>query len=187
MNDWALTVGRSAKPIIVGKTLENADRLDRQLSRFVLLKHELPPQADGNSHWDLMLETGDVLLTIQLSELPSGLVGEEMMAKRIADHRPHYLDYEGPISGNRGVVHRLAAGVYREIPFNAEEDHCVNPPDVSDKSQEAGIQKVVESTTDAGSRRIQLESGQLRASIEFSVVDIDQVCPLLVRQWDFQT
>jgi hypothetical protein len=30
--------------------------------------------------------------------------------QRIADHRSLYLDYEGPISGDRGVVRRLDRG-----------------------------------------------------------------------------
>ena len=33
-------------------------------------------------------------------------------AERIADHRLLYLDYEGPVSGNRGTVTRWDAGVY---------------------------------------------------------------------------
>ena len=33
----------------------------------------------------------------------------------IADHRPRYLAYEGPVSGDRGTVRRLAAGRYRHI------------------------------------------------------------------------
>lgn len=34
-------------------------------------------------------------------------------AQRIADHRRLYLDYEGPVSGGRGSVRRLAAGWMR--------------------------------------------------------------------------
>jgi hypothetical protein len=36
--------------------------------------------------------------------------GQRVAAVRIADHRPAYLTYEGPISGDRGTVRRLASG-----------------------------------------------------------------------------
>jgi hypothetical protein len=34
----------------------------------------------------------------------------------IADHRPRYLTYEGPVSDDRGTVRRLASGQYRLSP-----------------------------------------------------------------------
>ncbi len=36
--------------------------------------------------------------------------GQRVNAERIADHRPAYLDYEGPISGDRGSVRLLSRG-----------------------------------------------------------------------------
>jgi hypothetical protein len=36
-------------------------------------------------------------------------------AIRLPDHRLTYLDYEGPISGNRGTVTRIDRGDYRQI------------------------------------------------------------------------
>ena len=39
--------------------------------------------------------------------------GRRIEAERIADHRPLYLEYEGPISGDRGAVTRLARGRIR--------------------------------------------------------------------------
>jgi len=76
-------------------------------SRFVILLHET---ADG-SHWDLMLESGDVLLTWRLECDPTTHAQWPIPARRIADHRRAYLEYEGPISGNRGRVRRIAEGV----------------------------------------------------------------------------
>ena len=38
--------------------------------------------------------------------------GLDVAAERLADHRPHYLDYEGPLSGDRGAVTRWDAGHY---------------------------------------------------------------------------
>jgi DNA polymerase Ligase (LigD) len=76
------------------------------MARFVILEHDHPFQ-----HWDLMLEAGDVLRTWRLRELP--LPGMCVVAERSFDHRPFYLDYEGPISGNRGNVVRRDAGHYQ--------------------------------------------------------------------------
>lgn len=67
------------------------------MPRFAILEHDHPML-----HWDLMLEAGEVLWTWRLTAPPrAGVAGE---ATRIADHRPLYLDYEGPVPGNRGRV-----------------------------------------------------------------------------------
>lgn len=76
-------------------------------TRFAILHHQL---ADGE-HWDLMLEHEGVLLTWQLPQNPLVAGALPMPARRIADHRTLYLSYEGPISGNRGTVRRIAGGV----------------------------------------------------------------------------
>lgn len=88
--------------------------------------HEIPevleePQSASSetsvgSHWDLLLELDNgELLTWQIASLPdlnSLAQSLEITAKRLKNHRAIYLDYEGPISGNRGFVRRLASGVY---------------------------------------------------------------------------
>lgn len=74
------------------------------MPRFVILEHDWPER-----HWDLMLEAGDVLRTWRLASPPEP--GQSVSATAIGDHRPHYLDYEGPVSGNRGTVKRWDAGV----------------------------------------------------------------------------
>jgi hypothetical protein len=58
-----------------------------------------------------MLECGDVLKTWRLAALPES--GETVRAEAAFDHRPFYLDYEGPVSGNRGQVKRWDGGTYR--------------------------------------------------------------------------
>lgn len=55
-----------------------------------------------------MLETGAVLRTWALSELPTDR--RSVVAEALPDHRLDYLDYEGPVSGNRGHVTRHDAG-----------------------------------------------------------------------------
>jgi hypothetical protein len=78
------------------------------MPRFVILEHDSP-----ELHWDFMLQSGDVLRTWRLEKAP-GQAGEEIAARRIADHRPFYLDYEGPVSGDRGIVRRWDSGWYEE-------------------------------------------------------------------------
>jgi len=75
-------------------------------SRFVILHHKL----DGGEHWDLMLEQGDILLTWQLLRDPMDPASYPIPARRIGDHRKAYLDYEGPLTGNRGTVRRVDGG-----------------------------------------------------------------------------
>ena len=75
------------------------------MPRYVLLEHDHP-----HLHWDLMLEAGAALLTWRLPAPPAP--GETLTAQRIGDHRPAYLDYEGPIAGDRGRVRRWDAGVF---------------------------------------------------------------------------
>ena len=78
------------------------------MPRFVVLEHDWPTR-----HWDFMLEVGDVLQTWRLPTAPA--VGAEIRAENIFDHRLMYLDYEGPISRDRGSVMRWDAGSYEMI------------------------------------------------------------------------
>jgi hypothetical protein len=75
------------------------------MPRFVILEHDHP-----FLHWDFMLEAGDALATWRLSAPPAA--GAEVDAEAIGDHRPAYLDYEGPVSGGRGRVVRWDAGTF---------------------------------------------------------------------------
>jgi hypothetical protein len=78
------------------------------MPRFVVLEHDHPVL-----HWDLMLEAGDVLQTWRLTAAPE--IGSNLNdATALDDHRLAYLDYEGPVSGNRGRVRRWDAGVFEE-------------------------------------------------------------------------
>jgi hypothetical protein len=61
-------------------------------------------------HWDLMLEAGPVLRTWRLAAPLR--CGEAIAATSVFDHRLHYLDYEGPISGGRGRVVRRERGTF---------------------------------------------------------------------------
>jgi len=83
------------------------------MPRYVILRHEMPPSRERRSHWDLMLERDGVLCTWALPEPPNE--SESMSVDRLADHRLHYLDYEGPVSENRGNVTRWDAGSYELV------------------------------------------------------------------------
>lgn len=73
------------------------------MPRYVILEHDYP-----ELHWDLMLEAGDVLRTWRLSAPPQ--LKQSVTTISSFDHRLLYLDYEGPISGDRGAVKRWDAG-----------------------------------------------------------------------------
>ena len=70
--------------------------------RFVVLAHDWPML-----HWDLLIEAGDACRTWRLLACPDHL---PVPCDAIADHRPHYLTYEGPVFGDRGTVTRWTAG-----------------------------------------------------------------------------
>src|SRR6266516_4579452 len=98
------------------------------MPRFVLLYHDCPPKYERPSHWDLMIEAGEMLRTWALERLPRSwrdlqnrtaavysncaAVAEtdSVSARMLGDHRRDYLEFEGPLSGERGAVIRIAAG-----------------------------------------------------------------------------
>jgi hypothetical protein len=75
------------------------------MPRFVILEHDHP-----QTHWDFMLESGPVLKTWRLDAPPEP--GRAVRAEAAFDHRPLYLDYEGPVSGGRGSVRRWDGGSF---------------------------------------------------------------------------
>jgi hypothetical protein len=93
------------------------------MSRFVVLRHETPGDAWRTSHWDLMLEDGPNLATWSLEVLPES-ADAVLVARRLSAHRLAYLDYEGPVSGNRGHVSRWDAGEY-VVEIRDESTWCV--------------------------------------------------------------
>jgi len=74
--------------------------------RYVVLRHEGIPDP----HFDLMFETspGSALATWRVAVWPITEIHTDAVA--LPDHRREYLDYEGPVSNNRGTVRRIAAG-----------------------------------------------------------------------------
>ena len=85
------------------------------MPRFVLLEHDHPVL-----HWDFMLERPEQLTTFRLQQFPTP--DTPIPAEPLPDHRKLYLDYEGPVSGNRGTVQRRDAGEYR---LQEETTDCI--------------------------------------------------------------
>ena len=98
--------------------------------RFTVLRHDLPLHSQRDCHWDLLLEPADDspdrarrpaqstnldpvtgLLTFESLTPPEEWVNNKFGVKRLPDHRPLYLNYEGPISGDRGNVKRVQSGL----------------------------------------------------------------------------
>jgi hypothetical protein len=75
------------------------------MPRYVILEHDHPAV-----HWDFMLEAGSALQTWRLSATPHP--GQSIPATFLFDHRLLYLDYEGPVSGDRGRVVRWDRGTF---------------------------------------------------------------------------
>jgi hypothetical protein len=83
---------------------------------FVIQHHS----GYGPEHFDMMFEQAGSLATWQFSQSPLHLDRKlQLAARRIQDHRPAYLTYEGPVSGNRGRVSIIEQGSYHLI--SAEE------------------------------------------------------------------
>jgi hypothetical protein len=80
------------------------------MPRFAILEHDHP-----ELHWDLLLEAGAALRTWRLAQPPEH--PHPIAATQLPDHRTLYLDYEGPVSGGRGVVRAWDRGVFTpELP-----------------------------------------------------------------------
>ncbi|MEZ5991449.1 MAG: hypothetical protein R3E76_03765 [Planctomycetota bacterium] len=75
----------------------------------VILEHTV----NGAAHFDLMLEVEgqEKLRTYQLAAWPLA-VGESCAVEALDDHRRVYLQFEGEISGGRGVVRRVLSGTW---------------------------------------------------------------------------
>lgn len=88
------------------------------MPRFALLTHDHP-----FLHWDLLLETGETCRTWRLLSPPD--TPGQIAAEALADHRPFYLDYEGPVSGGRGTVAVWDRGEFVWVTAREGEEICV--------------------------------------------------------------
>ncbi|NBR06186.1 MAG: hypothetical protein EBT92_10485 [Planctomycetes bacterium] len=76
-------------------------------NRYAILAHDYPVE-----HFDFMLEKQGILESWRLNRLPGNA---PFIAEKIPDHRLEYLEYEGPVSNDRGFVKRMDSGNYELI------------------------------------------------------------------------
>jgi len=77
--------------------------------RWVVSRHDVKP---GETHWDFMVERGEMLATFKLS---GPLAAAPVEGTRSFDHRRVYLEYEGEISGGRGQVRIVERGELSDV------------------------------------------------------------------------
>jgi|GEM_PF-1227175 len=125
---WMPNHGKGSGHMVGNLTLEEFGKI-LPTFRFTVLRHELPLLAGRECHWDLLLEPSDTapdgarrsshstpfdsdaeLLTFEAPLPPDEWVNNKFGVTRLPDHRPLYLNYEGPISGDRGNVIRVQSG-----------------------------------------------------------------------------
>ncbi len=83
--------------------------------KFVIQEHATADSA----HWDLMLESGNTLLTWRLDKNPAE-INSPSEALKIFDHPLKFLTYEGPVNKGKGQVQIADAGTYEVIHENDE-------------------------------------------------------------------
>jgi hypothetical protein len=83
------------------------------IERFAVLHHDWPI-----AHRDLFLERDGVLLAWRIP--PGQRFDHPLPAVEIPPHRLQYLDYEGPVSGERGTVARQEGGTLEWITVSED-------------------------------------------------------------------
>ena len=79
------------------------------MPRYVILEHDWP-----EPHFDLFMDAGEAL---QAWKLPADFsLHLPSIIEPNANHRRHYLDFEGEIAGGRGVALRWDFGEFEWVP-----------------------------------------------------------------------
>lgn len=76
--------------------------------RFAVSLHQMPSHQARPTHFDLFLEKEDFLMSWILAAPLSDQMNTFVIPNR--DHRKDYLDYDGPISQDRGMIRRVQQG-----------------------------------------------------------------------------
>ena len=85
---------------------------EKNVYRWVLLKHIGSPDDIKGIHFDLLLEDKELCRTWRLTDTPL-LDGPYVDSVSIAPHNLYWLDIEEKVvSGNRGVATRIKQGVF---------------------------------------------------------------------------
>jgi hypothetical protein len=93
--------------------------------RFAILYHD----GVANPHFDLMFESepGSKLVTWRS---PCWPLLQPVVLTKLPDHRRDYLEYEGPVSGDRGQVKRISSGICTIRKFDNEAFWSIHFPDL---------------------------------------------------------
>lgn len=88
--------------------------VDHRGARFVVLHHVPGAGFDrtDHEHFDWMFESDDGLRTWATTVCDFDHCDLELRGRSLPPHRIAYLDYEGPVSGDRGTVRRVLSGTY---------------------------------------------------------------------------
>jgi len=103
---WHLGFGKAF--LVYGMTMVRNGAAENAVGlRYAILHHT----GIAQRHFDLLFESkaGSPLIAWRSANWP---ILNEAAVERIADHRQEYLEYEGPISGDRGEVRRVAGGTF---------------------------------------------------------------------------
>lgn len=87
-------------------------------ARFVLLHHDWP-----ESHWDFLVDLDGNSERVPTWSLDAPLLDQPShgKAQKLSDHRRIYLDYQGPVSGDRGTVRQVMTGTIEVVRQNQDD------------------------------------------------------------------
>ena len=85
------------------------------MPRFVIQEHQ---RQGEETHWDLMLEQGDVLKTFRLNLHPENIQEKPAQVTPISDHDKRFLTYEGLVNQGLGTVRIVEKGAYSRLAQN---------------------------------------------------------------------
>ena len=98
---------------------------EKNVYRWVLLKHIGSPDDINGIHFDLLIEDKDCCRTWRLSNIPLA-DGPYVDSFYIAPHNLYWLDIEEKVvSGNRGVARRIKQGIFLQS-FPATSNGSIN-------------------------------------------------------------
>jgi hypothetical protein len=84
----------------------------KPIFKFVIQKHQ---RQKHTTHWDLMLEKKDILLTYRIEIPPEQIQTSLHHIVKIADHPIKFLTYQGKINNGLGSVEFADNGSYELI------------------------------------------------------------------------
>ena len=135
--------------------------------RCVVLHHRVPEPATDHpltsdtvsrgDHLDWMFEVADggelwtfatPVIDLNFAKLRTD---HQIPMTRLPDHRRRYLDYEGPISNNRGSVTQIARGTHRVVTAALETD-----AERAVFRTSVGLERVVDSVSSSKMQKFQL-------------------------------